>query len=106
VAVTVATFMILGCLLEGLPALVLLAPLMFPIARDLGIDGIHFAMVVVVSMNVGLFTPPIGIGFYIACSTGKVPPEEVMRTIWFYIAALLVGLVLIALVPVISIGVL
>jgi TRAP-type C4-dicarboxylate transport system permease large subunit len=103
-AVTVATFLTLGCLLEGLPAIVLLAPLMFPIAKDLGIDGVHYAMVVVVSMNIGLFTPPVGIGYYIACSIGKVSPDAAMGTIWFYLAALVMGLVAIALIPAISIG--
>lgn len=103
-AVTIATFLVLGCLLEGLPAIVLLAPLMFPIAKDLGINSVHYAMVVVVSMNIGLFTPPIGIGYYIACSIGKVEPDAAMRTIWFYLAALFLGLVAIALVPAISIG--
>ncbi|MGG2474167.1 TRAP transporter large permease subunit, partial [Rhizobium sp. BR5] len=47
-------FMILGCVLEGLPAIVLLAPIMFPIARTLGINDIHYSMVVVVAMNIGL----------------------------------------------------
>jgi TRAP-type C4-dicarboxylate transport system permease large subunit len=61
-------------------------------------------MVVVVAMNIGLFTPPIGIGYYIACSIGKVAPDAAMRTIWFYLAALLLGLAAIALVPAISIG--
>ena len=103
-AVTVAVFLVLGCLLEGLPAIVLLAPLMFPIAKDLGIHPVHYAMVVVVAMNIGLFTPPIGIGYYIACSIGKVAPDAAMRTIWFYLAALLLGLAAIALVPAISIG--
>ena len=103
-AVTVATFLVLGCLLEGLPAIVLLAPLMFPIAKDLGIHPVHYAMVVVVSMNIGLFAPPVGIGYYIACSIGKVAPDAAMRTIWFYLAALLLGLAAIALVPAISIG--
>ncbi len=102
--VTVLVFLFLGCLLEGLPAIVLLAPLMFPIARQLGIDSVHYAMVVVVAMNIGLFAPPVGIGFYIACSIGKVEPDAAMRTIWFYLAALLLGLVAIALVPAISIG--
>ncbi|WP_375457755.1 TRAP transporter large permease subunit [uncultured Enterovirga sp.] len=104
--VTVAVFLTLGCLLEGLPAIVLLAPLMFPIAKDLGIHGVHYAMVVVVSMNIGLFAPPIGIGYYIACSIGKVDPDSAMTTIWFYLAALVLGLVAIALVPAISIGLL
>ena len=102
--VTIVTFLVLGCLLEGLPAIVLLAPLMFPIAKDLGINSVHYAMVVVVAMNIGLFTPPIGIGYYIACSIGKVEPDAAMRTIWFYLAALFLGLVAIALVPAISIG--
>ncbi len=102
--VTVATFLTLGCLLEGLPAIVLLAPLMFPIAKDLGIDGVHYAMTVVVSMNIGLFAPPVGIGYYIACSIGKVSPDAAMGAIWIYLAALVVGLAAIALIPAISIG--
>jgi len=102
--VTIATFLVLGCLLEGLPAIVLLAPLMFPIAKDLGIHPVHYAMVVVVAMNIGLFAPPVGIGYYIACSIGKVAPDAAMGTIWFYLAALFIGLVALALVPAISIG--
>ena len=102
--VSVLVFLSLGCLLEGLPALVLLAPLMFPIAKDLGIHGIHYAMVVVVAMNIGLFTPPIGVGFYIACSIGKVPPDEALKAVWVYLFALVIGLTIIALVPAISVG--
>jgi TRAP-type C4-dicarboxylate transport system permease large subunit len=95
---------VLGCLLEGLPAIVLLAPLMFPIANDLGIHSVHYAMVVVVSMNIGLFAPPVGIGYYIACSIGKVSPDAAMRTIWFYLGALILGLVAFALIPASSIS--
>jgi TRAP-type C4-dicarboxylate transport system permease large subunit len=63
-AVTIITFLLLGCLLEGLPAIVLLAPLMFPIAKDLGIHPVHYAMVVVVAMNIGAIAliPAISIG--------------------------------------------
>ncbi len=104
--VTIATFILLGCLLEGLPAIVLLAPLMFPIAKALGIDLVHYSMVVVVAMNIGLFIPPVGIGFYIACSIGKVEPDGAMRMVWFYLGALVIGLIAIALVPAISIGLL
>ncbi len=104
--VTVATFLILGCLLEGIPAIVLLGPMMFPIARQLGIDQIHYAMVVVVSMNIGMFMPPMGIGFYIACSIGKVEADGAMRSVWFYLFALFLGLIALALVPALSIGLL
>jgi TRAP transporter, DctM subunit len=97
--VTILIFLVLGCVLEGLPAIVLMAPIMFPVARSLGIHDVHYAMVVVTAMNIGLMTPPIGIGFYIACKIGNVSPDEAMRAIWPYIGALLIGLLLIALVP-------
>ena len=102
--VTIAVFLILGCVLEGLPAIVLMAPIMFPIAKSLGINDIHYSMVVVTAMNVGLMTPPIGVGFYIACKIGNVPPDEAMGAIWPYIAALCVGLLVIAAVPALSIA--
>ncbi|RDW13386.1 TRAP transporter large permease [Paracoccus thiocyanatus] len=102
--ITIVIFLILGCVLEGLPAIVLMAPLMFPIARSLGINDIHYAMVVVVAMNIGLMAPPIGVGFYLACKIGDVPPDEAFRAIWPYIFALIGGLLLIAAVPAISIG--
>jgi tripartite ATP-independent transporter DctM subunit len=101
-AVTMIVFLILGCLLEGLPAILLLAPLMFPIARQLGINDVHYAMVVVTAMNIGLMMPPIGVGFYVACRIGDVSPDEAMGAIWPYIVALIVGLLVIAYVPAIS----
>jgi tripartite ATP-independent transporter DctM subunit len=101
-AVTVLVFVILGCLLEGLPAVLLLAPIMFPIAKKLGINDIHYSMVIVCAMNVGLMLPPIGVGFYIACRIGDAKPDEVIFAIWPYIAALLVGVVVIAAFPVLS----
>ncbi|WJS87071.1 TRAP transporter large permease subunit [Paracoccus sp. TOH] len=96
---SIVIFLVLGCVLEGLPAIVLLAPIMFPIARGLGIHDIHYAMVIVTAMNIGLMAPPIGIGFYIACKIANVPADQVMRRIWPYLAALLIGLLAIAAVP-------
>lgn len=101
---TIAIFMVLGCVLEGLPAIVLMAPLMFPIARQLGINDVHYSMVVVTAMNIGLMAPPIGIGFYIACKIGNVPPDEAMGAIWPYLFALLVGLLAIAAFPALTIS--
>ncbi len=101
-AVTIVVFLVLGCVLEGLPAIVLMAPLMFPIAKSLGINDIHYAMVIVTAMNIGLMTPPIGIGFYLACKIGNVSPDEAIGAIWPYLVALIVGLVIIATVPWIS----
>jgi tripartite ATP-independent transporter DctM subunit len=97
--VTIVVFLVLGCLLEGLPAVLLLAPIMFPIAKKLGIHEIHYSMVIVCAMNIGLMMPPIGVGFYVACRIGDAKPDDVMVAIWPYIAALVVGVVVIAAVP-------
>ena len=97
--VSIAIFLVLGCILEGLPAIVLMAPIMFPVARSLGINDIHYSMVVVTAMNIGLMAPPIGVGFYIACKIGNVSPDEAMGAIWPYIGALFVGLLIIAAFP-------
>ncbi|TIL68384.1 TRAP transporter large permease [Mesorhizobium sp.] len=102
--VTIAVFMVLGCVLEGLPAIVLMAPIMFPIAARLGINDVHYSMVVVTAMNIGLMAPPIGIGFYIACKIGDASPDEAMSAIWPYLGALLAGLLLIAAVPALSVA--
>jgi tripartite ATP-independent transporter DctM subunit len=101
-AVTIVVFVVLGCLLEGLPAVLLLAPIMFPIAKTLGIHDVHYAMVIVCAMNVGLMMPPIGVGFYIACKIGGAKPDEVMGAIWPYLLALIFGVIVIAAVPWIS----
>ena len=103
-AVSVLTFVVLGSVLEGIPAIVLFGPLLFPIAKMLGIQEVHYAVVAVVAMGVGLFTPPFGYGFYVACAIGRVNPSQVLRPIVPYLAALVVGLVVIAAVPWLSTG--
>jgi tripartite ATP-independent transporter DctM subunit len=103
-AVSIVAFIILGAVLEGIPALVLFAPLLFPIARIVGIHEVHYAMVVILAMGIGLFAPPIGVGYYAACVIGRVDPDEGMRPILPYLAALFVGLLIVAAFPWLSIG--
>jgi tripartite ATP-independent transporter DctM subunit len=101
---SIILFAVLGSFLEGLPAIVLFGPLLFPISRALGIHDVHYAMVVILAMGIGLFSPPLGVGYYAACAIGRVDPIEGMKPIWPYMAALLIGLLLVAAVPWISIG--
>ncbi|RZS79554.1 tripartite ATP-independent transporter DctM subunit [Phyllobacterium myrsinacearum] len=103
-AVSIVAFIILGSVLEGIPAIVLFGPLLFPIARQVGVHEVHYAMVVILSMGIGLFAPPFGVGYYAACAIGRVNPDEGMRPIWGYLAALILGIILVAAVPWISIG--
>jgi len=103
-AVSIVAFIVLGSVLEGIPAIVLFGPLLFPIARQMGVHEVHYAMVVVLAMGVGLFAPPFGVGYYAACAVGRVNPAEGMKPILGYVLALLAGLVLVAALPWISIG--
>jgi tripartite ATP-independent transporter DctM subunit len=103
-AVSIVAFIVLGSVLEGIPAIVLFGPLLFPIARAVGIHEVHYAMVIVLAMGLGLFAPPFGVGFYAACAIGKVNPAEAIKPIWAYMLALVVGLAVVAAVPWISIG--
>ena len=103
-AVSVIAFIVLGSVLEGIPAIVLFGPLLFPIARQLGIHEVHYAMAVVLSMGLGLFAPPFGVGYYAACAIGRAGPNEALRPIVGYLAALFVGVVLVAAIPWLSIG--
>jgi len=102
--VSIIAFVILGSVLEGIPAIVLFGPLLFPIARQIGIHEVHYSIVVILAMGIGLFAPPFGIGYYAACAIGRVSPDEGMRPIWPYLFALLIGLLVVAAVPWISIG--
>ena len=91
-------------LLQPVLYIVLFGPLLFPIARQVGVHEVHYAMVVILAMGVGLFAPPFGVGYYAACAISRIHPDAGMRPIVGYILALLVGLVVIILVPWFSIG--
>ena len=102
--VTIIAFVILGSVLEGIPAIVLFGPLLFPIARQVGVHEVHYAMVVVLAMGIGLFAPPFGVGYYAACAISRIHPDEGMGPIVAYIVALLFGTLIVAAVPWISVG--
>jgi tripartite ATP-independent transporter DctM subunit len=104
ITVSIVAFVILGSVLEGIPAIVLFGPLLFPIARLVGVHEVHYAMVVILAMGIGLFAPPFGVGYYAACAIGRVDPAEGIRPILGYLLALLIGLIIVAIFPWISIG--
>ncbi len=102
--ISIVAFIVLGSVLEGIPAMVLFGPLLFPVARALGVHEVHYAMVIILAMGIGLFAPPFGLGYYAACTIGRVNPDEAMLRIWPYLGVLLLGLLIVAAVPWISIG--
>ncbi|MBY6260871.1 TRAP transporter large permease subunit [Azospirillum sp. 412522] len=104
IAVSIVAFIILGSVLEGIPAIVLFGPLLFPIARQIGVHEVHYAMIVILAMGIGLFAPPFGVGYYAACAISRISPDEGMKPILGYLAALAVGLIVVAAFPWVSIG--
>ena len=95
-------FLIAGCFLDSTSALYIFVPLFMPVALNLGIDPIHFGVVIIVNLAIGLFTPPVGMNLYVACGLGKVSLKELsMAIIPFVIVSLLI-LLIVTYIPQIS----
>ncbi|ACL62702.1 TRAP transporter large permease subunit [Methylobacterium nodulans] len=103
---SILILIVVGSLLEGLPALIILGPILYPMATQLGIDGVHYAMVLLLSMGVGIFMPPLGIGFYVACSVMGTSVEQTSKAILPYLLALLFGILAVSAVPFFSLALL
>jgi tripartite ATP-independent transporter DctM subunit len=97
--ISIVAFIVLGSVLEGIPAMVLFGPLLFPIVRQIGINEVHYAIIIILAMGIGLFAPPFGLGYYTACIIGRVHPDVALTRIWPYLGALAVSLLLLAAVP-------
>ncbi len=99
---SIAILIVMGSVLEGAAALIIFGPLLVPVAGHLGIAPLHYGVVLVIAMGIGLFAPPLGLGLYGACLIGKVPVEETVRPMLGYLGLLLACLLIIAFVPDIS----
>jgi C4-dicarboxylate transporter DctM subunit len=94
--------LLFGMLLEGLPAAVVLIPVVFPIATKIGIHPVHFDIVQTAAVGIGLFTPPLGVGLLMALRFAEVTVWQHARTYWPYMIALLIGLMIIICIPELS----
>jgi tripartite ATP-independent transporter DctM subunit len=99
---SIAVLIVMGSVLEGAAALIIFGPLLLPVAVKLGIDPLHFGVVLVISMGLGLFAPPLGLGLYGACLIGNVPIEQTVKPIMGYLGLLFLCLLVIAFIPGIS----
>jgi tripartite ATP-independent transporter DctM subunit len=96
---SIALLIAAGTLLEGLPALNVLAPLLLPIAVQLGISPLHYGIVLVIAMGIGAFMPPAGVGFYVCCAIQRTEVEPASRAMMPYLGVLIAGLLVVAFVP-------
>ncbi len=92
-------FILLGAVLEGLPAIIICLPIFLPIARNFGIDPLHYATMVVAATGIGLFLPPVGIGLYIASSFAKLRADQTFRAMLPYVGVLCLGMIVLMAFP-------
>ena len=92
-------FIVAAGLMDGLPALLIFFPILYPVSIQLGIHPIHFALLAVASNGIGLVLPPIGLVFIVLCSIAKVSVSMVMRPMIPYVAILVVSLLVVLLIP-------
>jgi tripartite ATP-independent transporter DctM subunit len=96
---SIVIVIVVGSLLEGIPSLIILGPILYPVATHLGIEGVHYAIVLLLAMGVGIFVPPLGIGFFVSCSVMHASVEDTSKAVVPYMLALLMGILLLAYVP-------
>jgi TRAP-type C4-dicarboxylate transport system permease large subunit len=96
---SIILLIVVGVLLEGLPSLNVLAPLLLPIAGKLGLSELHYALVLIIAMGVGGFMPLAGVGFYVCCAIMRCDIEAASRAMLPYLGVVLVGLLIVAFVP-------
>ncbi|HJS33793.1 MAG TPA: TRAP transporter large permease [Alphaproteobacteria bacterium] len=94
--------LVLGCLMDMAPLILICTPILLPVVTSLGIDPVHFGMIMLINLGVGLVTPPVGATLFVGCAVGKVTMEQVARTIWPFYIAMIIVLALVTYVPAIS----
>ena len=92
-------FILFGAILEGLPALIVFVPVMYPIAMQFGIDPLHYGILIIASIGIGVFLPPIGVGLFIACAIAKLNIVDSARDMAPYLIMLILGLLVVTYVP-------
>ena len=81
------------------PAILILTPILLPLVKQIGVDPVHFGIIMVVNLAIGLFTPPVGVNLYVACGIGDIKIEEITKGIIPCLLAELVVLLLITYIP-------
>ncbi len=91
-----------GCVMETLAAIVILAPILLPVVLKIGIDPIHFGVIMTVNLAIGFITPPVGVNLFVACGISRMPIEKIARAVIPLMLAMLVALALIVVFPQVS----
>src|SRR5262249_54964717 len=94
--------LVLGCLIDMAPAILICTPILLPVVMNFGVDPVHFGMIMLMNLGIGLCHPPVGPTLFVGCAVGKVTMEQVMREIWPFYGVMLIVLMLVTFIPAIS----
>jgi tripartite ATP-independent transporter DctM subunit len=94
--------LLLGTFMDLAPMLLICTPIFMPVILKLGIDPLHFGMIMILNLGIGLITPPVGPTLFVGCAIGKVTMEEVSKELWPFYGAMCVALLLVTYIPAIS----
>jgi tripartite ATP-independent transporter DctM subunit len=94
--------LILGCLMDMAPLILICTPILLPVIMKLGVDPVHFGIIMIVNLGIGLLTPPVGSVLFVGCAIGNVTIEQVTKTIWPFYIVMFVVLMLVTYVPAIT----
>jgi tripartite ATP-independent transporter DctM subunit len=94
--------LILGCLIDMAPSILICTPILLPVVLSFGVDPVHFGMIMLLNLGIGLCHPPVGAILFVGCAVGKVTMEQVMRRIWPFYGVMFFVLILVTYIPAIS----
>ena len=94
--------LVLGTFMDLAPMLLICTPIFMPIIAKLGIHPVHFGMVMILNLGIGLITPPVGPTLFVGCAVGKVTMEQVSKELWPFYGAMCMALLLVTYVPALS----
>ncbi len=94
--------LVLGCLMDMAPLILICTPILLPVVMKLGVDPVHFGMIMLLNLGIGLLTPPVGSVLFVGCAVGKVKMEDVMKGIWPFYAVMFTVLMLVTFIPALS----
>jgi tripartite ATP-independent transporter DctM subunit len=94
--------LVLGCLMDMAPLILICTPILLPVVMKLGVDPVHFGMIMLLNLGIGLLTPPVGAVLFVGCAVGKVKLEDVMRGIWPFYGVMFAVLMLVTFIPALS----
>ena len=94
--------LVLGCLMDMAPLILICTPILLPVVMRLGVDPVHFGMIMLMNLGIGLLTPPVGSVLFVGCAIGNVQMEDVIRTIWPFYAVMFAVLMMVTFIPALS----